>query len=103
MKKDFVDVFKDLLDDDRMVRLSDVAEMFVATLSMLDEKSGNFAKVKEATPKGYTGMMNTILLSMLSNLSILGMDEDGAKAFQESIEDKNVVSMTLEIIKGDER
>ena len=97
--KNFEDVFKELLKDHREVTLSDVAKVLVATLGVLDEKSGNFAKVKAATKDGYTGMLNTLTLSIISNLAILGKTEEEAKAFKAGIKDKNVKSMTLVMVE----
>lgn len=93
--KNFEEVFSDLLADTRKVEVSEVARTVATTIGLLDRRSENFARVKKESPKGYIGLLNTLTLTLIANLSVIGKDEAEVRKFGSEIKDDCVRSMAV--------
>lgn len=88
--KSIEDVLKKLKEDHRKVEVCDVVDCVLNTILLLDQESGNFKEVATKLPKGYNGIVNSLTLSLIANLAILGLDDDEAMKYFKDFDDKGV-------------
>lgn len=91
--KTIEDVLKELKEDHRKVEVCDVVDCVLNTLLLLDQKSGNFKEVATKFPRGYNGIMNSLMFSLTANLAILGLDKDEAMEYVKDFDDNGVKSV----------
>lgn len=96
--KTIEDILKELKEDHRKVELCDVVDCVFNTLLLLDQKSGNFKEVATKLPKGYNGIVNSLMFSLIANLAILGLDEDEAMKYIKDFDDKDVKSVNAFVL-----
>lgn len=75
-KKSPVDLVIDLLKSDKMVKMSDIAEIVFEGLSAISDKTPPFKYLKSRDERLYNDIINTITSSLAVSFSVMGMTPD---------------------------
>lgn len=67
---------------ERQAKVKDVAMTVACAIEMMEKNSDNVAAVKAAVPKkAWNGLMNTLMMTLLSAVNAIGMTEEEAYAY----------------------